>query len=104
VRHFSLRNSGASARALFLCPAPIPSPQLPVGMADVGGMAGSAHRIGSALPRSSLRVAQFKRAYSSPPVLVSGNMASADFSTITQRIAARGAPALAVACGRDLPR
>ena len=53
--------------------------------------------------RSALRQSQFKRAYSSPPVQVSGNMASADFSTITQRIAAHGATALAVACGRELP-
>jgi hypothetical protein len=55
VRRLSLRNSGAFARALFLCPAPIPTRRtLQFGVDVAGGMAGSAHRIRPALPMFTL--------------------------------------------------
>ena len=104
VRRLSFRNSDAFAWTLFLCPAPIPSRDFPVGTYRVGGMAGSAHRIGSVLPMFTLAGVVVYWASFIPPIHDHGTMTSADFSTITQRIAAHGAAALAAACSRDLPR
>ena len=120
MRRLSFRNSDANARALFLCPAPIPAPNTHrKGRASRRGrVAGSAHRIGSALPMFTLAGVVVYWASLIPPVHERGTMASAELpaslrwqavsaplrlSTITRRIAAPGATAFAAACGRDLP-
>ncbi len=96
--------SASISASLRFCLVPIPISGSPGRVHRRGRVARSGHHSGSVLPETCLRVSQFRRASSSPPIRIIGNMTSADFSIITQRIAAHGAAAYAAACDRDLPR